>query len=75
MTFFRKNNHGKNIQIKQNVDEQQVVFWSADYAKRATAERQPTIDKEKDLIGNIQKYNKKIFGNRISIACCLLFKI
>ena len=34
-------------------------FWSADYAKRAKAERQPAIDKARDLIGNVQKYNKK----------------
>lgn len=55
----KKDKNGKTIKIKQNVDEQQVVFWSADYAKRAKAERQPAIDKAKDLIGNVQKYNKK----------------
>lgn len=55
----KKDKNGKVTKIKQNVDEQQVVFWSADYAKRAKAERQPAIDKAKDLIGNVQKYNKK----------------
>lgn len=55
----KKDSFGKTIKIKQNVDEKQVVFWSADYAKRAKAERQPAIDKAKDLIGNVQKYNKK----------------
>ena len=55
----KKDNNGKTVKIKQNVDEQQVVFWSADYAKRAKAERQPAIDKARDLIGNVQKYNKK----------------
>lgn len=55
----KKDKNGKTIKIKQNVDEKQVVFWSADYAKRAKAERQPAIDKAKDLIGNVQKYNKK----------------
>ena len=55
----KKDKNGKTIKIKQNVDEQQVVFWSADYARRAKAERQPAIDKAKDLIGNVQKYNKK----------------
>ena len=53
----KKDKDGKTIKIKQNVDEHQVVFWSADYAKRAKAERQPAIDKAKDLIGNVQKYN------------------
>lgn len=55
----KKDKNGKIIKIKQNVDEHQVVFWSADYAKRAKAERQPAIDKARDLIGNVQKYNKK----------------
>lgn len=55
----KKDKNGKTIRIKQNVDEKQVIFWSADYAKRAKAERQPAIDKAKDLIGNVQKYNKK----------------
>lgn len=55
----KKDKNGKTIKIKQNVDEKQVVFWSADYAKRAKAERQPAINKAKDLIGNVQKYNKK----------------
>ncbi|MCF0124657.1 MAG: IS1634 family transposase [Clostridia bacterium] len=55
----KKDKNGKTIKTKQNIDEHQVVFWSADYAKRAKAERQPAIDKAKDLIDNIQKYNKK----------------
>ena len=55
----KKDKDGKIVKIKQNVDEHQVIFWSADYAKRAKAERQPAIDKARDLIGNVQKYNKK----------------
>ena len=55
----KKGKNGKVEKIKQNVDEQQVIFWSGDYAKRAKAERQPAIDKAIDLIGNVQKYNKK----------------
>ena len=50
---------GEEVKAKTTVDEKQVVFWSADYAKRAKAERQPAIDKARDLIGNVQKYNKK----------------
>lgn len=44
---------------KIRVDEKQVIFWSADYAKRAKAERQPLIDLAKELIGNVTKFNKK----------------
>ena len=51
--------NGNPKKKKMNVDEKQVVFWSADYAKRAKAERQPAIDKARDLIGNVRKYNKK----------------
>lgn len=44
---------------KISVDEKQVILWSADYAKRAKAERQPSIDLAKELIGNVTKFNKK----------------
>lgn len=56
---YIKTVNGKQVKTKTTVDEKQVVFWSADYAKRAKAERQPAIDKARDLIGNVQKYNKK----------------
>ena len=58
ITITKKDKNGKTIKIKKNVDEKQVIFWSADYAKRAKAERQPAIDKAKELIGNVQKFNK-----------------
>ena len=56
---YVKTVNGKSVRAKTTVDEKQVIFWSADYAKRAKAERQPAIDKARDLIGNVQKYNKK----------------
>ena len=56
---YIKTVNGKEVKAKTTVDEKQVVFWSVDYAKRAKAERQPAIDKARDLIGNVQKYNKK----------------
>lgn len=56
---YIKTVNGEEVEAKTTVDEKQVIFWSADYAKRAKAERQPAIDKAKDLIGNFQKYNKK----------------
>lgn len=56
---YIKTVNGKQVPAKMRVDEKQVIFWSADYAKRAKAERQPAIDKARDLIGNVQKYNKK----------------
>ena len=56
---YVKTVNGKPVKTKTTVDEKQVIFWSADYAKRAKAERQPAIDKARDLIGNVQKYNKK----------------
>ena len=59
ITITKKDKNGKIIKIKETVDEKQVIFWSADYAKRAKMERQPAIEKAKDLIGNVQKYNQK----------------
>ena len=56
---YTKTVNGVEVPATTTVDEKQVIFWSADYAKRAKAERQPAIDKAKDLIGNVQKYNKK----------------
>ena len=56
---YTKTVNGKKVEDKTTVDEKQVVFWSAAYAKRAKKERQPAIDKANDLIGNVQKYNKK----------------
>ena len=56
---YVKTVNGRPVKAKTTVDEKQVIFWSADYAKRAKAERQPAIDKARDLIGNVQKYNKK----------------
>ncbi len=59
ITITKKDVNGKTKKIKKLVDEKQVIFWSENYAKRARAERQPAIEKAKDLIGNVQKYNKK----------------
>lgn len=56
---YIKTVNGKEVKAKTTVDEKQVIFWSADYAKRAKMERQPAIDKARNLIGNVQKYNKK----------------
>ena len=56
---YSKTVNGIQKEVKTTVDEKQVVFWSSDYAKRAKMERQPAIDKARDLIGNVQKYNKK----------------
>ena len=44
--------------VTKTVDEKQVIFWSADYAKRAKMQRQPAIDKATELIGDVAKFNK-----------------
>jgi transposase len=35
-----------------------VIFYSRDYDKRAKAEREPAVQKARDLIGNPSKYNR-----------------
>ena len=43
---------------KPRIDEKQVIFYSADYAKRAKMEREATIQKARELISNPAKYNR-----------------
>ena len=35
----KKDKNGKVIKTKETADEKQVIFWNADYAKRAKMER------------------------------------
>ena len=44
--------------VTKRIDEKQVIFWSEDYMKKAKKDRQPAIDKAKELIGNVAKFNK-----------------
>jgi len=50
--------HGKTKKIR--IDEKQIVFWSADYAKRAKAERAAVIEKSLKLIKEPEKYRRNI---------------
>ena len=43
---------------KVRVDEKQVVFYSADYDRRAKAEREAVLSKARDLVSNPSRYNK-----------------
>ncbi|NSW92008.1 MAG: IS1634 family transposase [Firmicutes bacterium] len=47
---------GKKIKVK--IDEKQVIFYSKDYDRRAKAERQPALDKAKELIRDPAKLNR-----------------
>ena len=42
------------------IDEKQVIFYSADYARKAKADRAPALLKARDLVGNPAKYNRAI---------------
>lgn len=44
--------------IRKQVDEKQVVFWSAKYAKRAKAEREAALAKARDLAANPGSYTR-----------------
>lgn len=44
--------------LKKQVDEKQVVFWSAKYAKRAKAEREAALIKARDLAANPGNYTR-----------------
>ena len=43
---------------KVRIDEKQVVFYSEDYDKRAKAEREPALQKARDMVNNPSKYNR-----------------
>lgn len=43
---------------KVRIDEKQVVFYSADYARKAKADREPALLKAMDLVNSPAKYNK-----------------
>ena len=44
--------------MDKQVDEKQVVFWSAKYAKRAKAEREAALAKARDLAANPGSYTR-----------------
>ena len=43
---------------KVRIDEKQVIFYSADYDRKAKSDREPTLLKARDLINCPSKYNK-----------------
>lgn len=52
--------NAKGGKSKIRIDEKQVVFYSADYDRKAKANREPALIKARDLIKNPSKYNKAI---------------
>lgn len=45
---------------KIRIDEKQVVFYSADYARKAKADRENALLKAHDLVKNPSKYNRSL---------------
>jgi hypothetical protein len=43
---------------KERIPEKQIVFYSADYDRKAKVEREGALLKARDLVGNPAKYNK-----------------
>jgi len=48
--------NGEKIKVK--IDEKQVVFYSKDYDRRAKAEREPALQKARELIKDPSKFNQ-----------------
>jgi thiol-disulfide isomerase/thioredoxin len=48
----------KGGKTKVRIDEKQVVFYSADYDRKAKADRQPALLKARDLVNSPSRYNK-----------------
>ncbi len=52
--------NAKGGRSKVRIDEKQVVFYSADYDRKAKADRKPALMKARDLVKNPSRYNKAI---------------
>ncbi len=52
--------NAKGGKSKVRIDEKQVVFYSAEYDRKAKAEREGAILKAKELVKNPSRYNKSI---------------
>jgi len=52
--------NAKGGRSKVRIDEKQVVFYSADYDRKAKADREAAILKAHDLVNKPSKYNKSI---------------
>lgn len=50
----------KGGRSKVRIDEKQVVFYSADYDRKAKADREPALMKARDLVKSPSRYNKAI---------------
>lgn len=50
--------NSKGSRTKVRIDEKQVIFYSADYDRRAKAERATTLSKALDLVNNPSRYNR-----------------
>ncbi len=52
--------NAKGGRSKVRIDEKQMVFYSADYDRKAKADREGAIMKARDLVKNPSKYNRAI---------------
>lgn len=52
--------NAKGGRSKVRIDEKQVVFYSADYDRKAKANREPALLKARDLVKNPSRYNRAI---------------
>ncbi len=50
------NAHGGRSKVR--IDEKQIVFYSADYDRKAKADREPALSKARELVKNPSRYNK-----------------
>ncbi|NLZ28038.1 MAG: IS1634 family transposase [Firmicutes bacterium] len=52
--------NAKGGRSKVRIDEKQVVFYSADYDRKAKADREPALLKARDLVNHPSRYNRAI---------------
>ena len=65
--------NAKGGRSKVRIDEKQVIFYSADYDRKAKADREAALLKARDLVKNPSRYNKTISYGAAKYVKSLVF--
>ena len=58
ISITREYSDGRKVKQKVTVDQKQMVYYSAKYAKKQKLERDRAVERAKDLIAHPRKYDK-----------------
>ena len=58
ISITREYSDGRKVKQKVTVDQKQMVYYSAKYARKQKLERDRAVERAKDLIAHPRKYDK-----------------